>query len=193
MGRHHGYFYFEGDAFFSFLNPYIDVHVENPSLATGSQKPLKGIPVDVIKVMDDVSEAFEDFWKGDLTGMDAMFRAALPPFTDFVKQQRKRLGGDMSLAWAIFSRKQREQARELLGDDVVFVVLNLTKDCQKKRVDKRHQGSGLSEEMLNLMSKMHELYEPAGDDEKNTFNVTVAENMSPSDVMREVEKILETF
>ena len=141
MGRLHGYFYFEGDAFFSFVNPYIDVHVENPSLATQSQKPLKGIPVDVIKIMDDMAEGFEEIWKGNLTGMDVGFTAVLPPFTDFVKQQRERLGGDMSLALAIFSRKQREKARELLGDDVVFIVLNLTKECQKKRCDNRHRGS----------------------------------------------------
>ena len=193
MGRHHGYFYFEGDAFFSFVNPYIDVHVENPSLAIASQKNLKGIPVEVIKIMDDVTEAFQDIWKGNFTAMDVVFGAALPPLTDFVKQQRERLGGNMSLAWAILSRKQREKARELLGEDVVFIVLNLTRECQKKRVDKRHQGSGLNDEMMNVMGKMHELYEPAGDDEKNAFNVTVTENMSPSDVMREVEKILETF
>ena len=46
---------------------------------------------------------------------------------------------------------------------------------------------------MDLMSKMHALYEPAGEDEKNTFNVTVTEHMSPSDVIREVEKILETL
>ena len=46
MGRDHGYVYYEGDAFFSFVNPYIDVHAENPTMATMKQKPLKvrGLP-----------------------------------------------------------------------------------------------------------------------------------------------------
>ena len=47
--------------------------------------------------------------------------------------------------------------------------------------------------MMDLMSKMHALYEPAGEDERNTFNVTVTENMSPSDVIKEVEKIVEAL
>ena len=44
MGRHHGYIFYEGDAFFGFVNPYIDVHAENPSMQQMTQKPLKGKP-----------------------------------------------------------------------------------------------------------------------------------------------------
>ena len=44
MGRNHGYIYYEGDAFFSAVNPYVDVHAENPSMQQVSQKPLKGKP-----------------------------------------------------------------------------------------------------------------------------------------------------
>ena len=108
--------------------------------------------------MDDSSEAIQDMMKGEFDGMDGMLASAIPPFTDYVKQQRKRLGGNMSIAWAISKRKQREQARKLLGDDVVFLVLNMTKECQNKRIEARHAGAG----HLDMMMKIFDLYEPAG-------------------------------
>ena len=49
-----------------------------------------------------------------------MFEQMLPPLTDHIKQQRKRLGGHWALALALFSRKQREKAREMLGNFHVF-------------------------------------------------------------------------
>jgi len=188
MGRHHGYIYFEGDAFFSFVNPYIDVHVENPTFATVSQKPLKGISVDVIQIMDDSSGIVQDLMKGKFDGLEKMFASAIPAFTDYVKQQRKRLGGDMSTAWAICTRKQRELARKCLGDDVIFVVLNMTKECQNKRIEARHAGGGMN---MDMMKKIFDLYEPAGEDERNAFNVNITEDMSPDDVIQEVLNILQ--
>ena len=42
MARHHGFVYYEGDGFLGFLNPYVDVNVDNPSMACfAQQKPLK--------------------------------------------------------------------------------------------------------------------------------------------------------
>ena len=29
MGRKHGHVYYEGDSFFGFFNPFVDVHAEN--------------------------------------------------------------------------------------------------------------------------------------------------------------------
>ena len=109
MGRHHGYIYYEGDAYFGFVNPYVDVHVDNPSLAQMSQKPLKGIPPHAIKKMDDASEVFKNMSKGIFEGLDETFQDMLPLLTEHVKQQRKQLGGDWSLAHAVFSRTQRER------------------------------------------------------------------------------------
>ena len=41
IGHLHKYIYYEGDCFKNGCNPFIDVNVENPSLAVGYQKPLK--------------------------------------------------------------------------------------------------------------------------------------------------------
>ena len=41
LARDHGYVYYEADAFMSFANPFNDIDVDDPSLSTLTQKPLK--------------------------------------------------------------------------------------------------------------------------------------------------------
>ena len=45
LSRDHGYVYYEADAFFMFCNPFIDPNVENPSMSTMTQAPLKVTPL----------------------------------------------------------------------------------------------------------------------------------------------------
>ena len=74
----------------------------------------------------------------------------------------------------------------LKGHDVVFIVLNLTKVCQEKRLEKRQGGGGRTE----ALKKMYGLYEPAGEDEANCFNVAISEDTSPGDVVEKVLQII---
>ena len=53
--------------------------------------------------------------------------------------QRKRLGGNMAIAQAVNSAKQREFLRKMVGPDLVFIVLSMSKECQKGRVMARHK------------------------------------------------------
>ena len=41
MARENGYVYYEADATTSFVNPFVDLDAENPSMATMQQKPVK--------------------------------------------------------------------------------------------------------------------------------------------------------
>ena len=41
LSRECGYVYFEADAISSFVNPFVPTNVENPTMATYKQKPLK--------------------------------------------------------------------------------------------------------------------------------------------------------
>ena len=45
-----------------------------------------------------------------------------------------RLGGKWAIAQAVFNRSQRDQIKKDLGPDLNFIVLNLTRECQLKRV-----------------------------------------------------------
>ena len=42
LARDHGYVYYEADAFAMMLNPFVDLHDDNPSMATAKQRILKG-------------------------------------------------------------------------------------------------------------------------------------------------------
>ena len=59
-----------------------------------------------------------------------------------------------------------------------------------KRVKGRHGGGENAEKTSKSYAKYYDFYEPAGDDEEGTHNVTISEDMSPDDVMKLVlEKV----
>ena len=99
--------------------------------------------------------------------------------------QKARVGGDFSIAQAVQSRDQREHIRKTLPD-VVFIVMSLTRENQKKRLKDRHGDSA----PLEMLEKMFDLYEKPGDGEENTYNVDITEDMTTKDVM---DKVLETI
>ena len=43
------------------------------------------------------------------------------------------------------------------------------------------------------MEKFYDLYEPAGEDEKNAYNIDITEDMSVEDVIEKVLKIVENI
>ena len=90
------------------------------------------------------------------------------------------------MAHAVATRGSRDYLRKLMGPDLVFVVINMTRECQKERLKERH-----GESVGDLMEKMFNLYEPAGEDEENAFNVTVDTGMSRQDVLKQVGDIAE--
>ena len=117
------------------------------------------IPADVIESMDKGAGALENMMKGTLDGLDEMFALMIPPLVDNVMQQRERLGGDWAVPLAIYSRSQRDILRKMIGGNLVIIVLNMTKECSRKRLDKRHAGTVFN---MDMMDKLYKLYEPAG-------------------------------
>ena len=59
----------------------------------------------------------------------------------------------------------------------------------KSRLEGRHGEDGPGADFTDLLVKMYALYEPAGDDEANAYNVTITEDMSPDDVIGKVLEI----
>ena len=82
---------------------------------------------------------------------------------DIVRQQT-RLGGTFAVAHAVARRESREYLRTIIGPDLVFIVLNLTMDCNKERLAARHGGTLDVEEMAAAWLP---IYEPAGSDEED--------------------------
>ena len=106
-----------------------------------------------------------------------------------IANHRQRLGCNMAVAQAIYSRKQRETLFKIVGPDLIFVVLNLTKNCIKKRLEERH-GDTLNDTLMGMLMKVADMCEPAGSDEKNAYNVYITEDMTPDDVIEKIQEIV---
>ena len=109
--------------------------------------------------------------------------------SSYIVSQRKRLPQNWAIANAVFSRTQRETLRRQIGPELVFIVLNLTKDCQIKRLQRRH-GEAIAKSKLEMFTKYADLFEPAGDDEENAFNVTITDEMNPVDVSKCINDVI---
>merc|ERR1719187_2711429 len=66
LARKHGYVYYEADCLSIFVNPFIDIFVDEPSMAQMNQKPLKGLDQDAIRAIDSRSELGEVMMTGNL-------------------------------------------------------------------------------------------------------------------------------
>ena len=106
-----------------------------------------------------------------------------------ISKQRKRLGGNWAIAQAVFSRAQRDFLRKAIGPDLLFIVLNMSTECQLNRVKKRH-GDSLGDSMIDMLANYSKLCEPAGADEENAVNITITDEMTPNDVVQEIISIV---
>ena len=59
------------------------------------------------------------------------------------------------------------------------------------KVLNRHGDDEQGKQFAEMMVKFFDLYEPAGADEKNAYNIDITEDMSVEDVLKEVLKIVE--
>ena len=97
--------------------------------------------METIKAIEVGMEGYQMIQTGKDVNMDEMNEKIMPMLHEMaldVSRQRKRLGGKFAIAQAVFSRAQRDQIKRDLGSDLIFVVMNLTKECQHKRVTGRH-------------------------------------------------------
>ena len=125
--------------------------------------------------------------------MNQVFQLTLDEVAKDISKQSKRFGGNMAVAHAVFSRQQRDAIRKILGPECVFMVLNMSRDFQKKRVIARHgKGTGM-DGLIAMMIKFAELYEPAGEDEEGAHNVEITEDMNREDVIQKILEIVDNL
>ena len=129
----------------------------------------------------------------DMNVVNEWMETASEDMANDVLKQRKRIGGDWSIAFAVFSRKQRDIIRKILGPDVIFVVLSLTKDCTKKRLASRHGDSDVADKFTTRLLEFTKFYEKAGEDEENAFNIIIEEDMNADNVIDKVKDIIKTL
>merc|ERR1719458_1149247 len=190
LARKNDYVYYEADATMQLINPFVPNDADNPSLAQMFQKSLKGVPREDAETILKLGKEFEEMWKGKIDTFDEKVRPLLKIMCREIAKQQKRLGGNMAVAHAIVSRESRDICRKLLGaENVTFLVMNLTKSAQKKRLAARH-GDDKEGGFADVLSKLFDAYEPAGEDEEGSYNVTITEDMTPDDVLKQVLEII---
>ena len=143
------------------------------------------------EVAEDFKEAEVEFAKVMQPGADVDWDKLKPVYTTLAKDinaQKKRIGGNFSIAQAVISQALRDHIRQTIPD-CIFITLTMAKETQMKRIKARH-GDDMSEGMLEVLTNTHELYELPGENEPNTFNVNISDDMKPQDVMRKVLEIL---
>ena len=183
LSRNHGYVYYEADAFMNHLNPYVSPEVDEPTLAMMTQTHLKGVPQERI---DDVAEGMKDFigiTEGKDYDLERLCKFYYWMSKDIMNEQ-KRIGGDWAVAQAVPTREVRDRIRSIMGPNLIFIVLHMSKEDQASRIKERH---GEEEGLINMLTKMYDIYEIAADDEPNAINVVIDKEMTRNDV---VEKIL---
>ena len=138
--------------------------------------------------MDKFKSEFQKMQQGKFDEVD--FNELKSFFGTIAKQvdiQRKRIGGDFAVAHAVPSEELREHIRNLIPD-VIFITLSLTKESQMKRIQARHGEE--SEGIIKMLTGIYDMYEFPGENEKNTYNVDITDEMSPNDVLKKVQNIL---
>ena len=183
------YVYYEGDCFFNHLNPYIPVNAEELSQATTmKQNFLKDVPQARIDACYTAKNEFVAMFQGNNFNPNTICNAYSQMNKEIIRE-RKRLGGDWAISQAVPTRQLRDHIRSELGPDLTFVVLHMTKEDQKKRINSR-QGNGDSK-VNDFLMKAFEFYEPAAKDEINTIDLRITPEMSPDDVVSRVLEIIE--
>ena len=148
------------------------------------------MPKDEAEALIKASLEFEECAANGMKGFDEIAQPMYTAMIKDIRRQKKRLGGNFAVAHAVATRTTRNRIRQELGNDVVFIILNMTKKCQSQRMRGRH-GDNL-DGMLELMEQMHKLYEPAGENEPNAYDVTIDEDDSKETVLQRVLDLIKT-
>ena len=106
-----------------------------------------------------------------------------------IKTQRKRIGGNFVIAHSVALKEERDQVRQILPD-CIFIFLNITKECQEKRLLTRHRNGKAGEGVVKFLISIHKFFEPSEEGEQNSFDVDITEDMTPADVMKIILDIL---
>ena len=150
LGRDHGYVYYEADCFASMKNPYIDLDVENPSMASAKQKNLKGPGAEArLEILGKTTDMWLDIFSGKEFDREIM-RMYYAAMAEDIGREKKRIGGDFAVAHVILTKEIRDKMREWLGPDLIFVELEMSQEDRRARVMDRHMGEAHAADLMDV-------------------------------------------
>ena len=109
-----------------------------------------------------------------------------------IKIQKERIGGNFVIAKAIGSIDERDQVRKILPD-CIFIILTLSKESQQERLLKRHGDGKAGVALTKLLVRFHQYFGFPQEGEHNTYNINITDDMTQTDVMRNVLDIIKNL
>ena len=67
-----------------------------------------------------------------------------------IRNEKKRIGGNFSIAHVLLTREMRDNVRRILGPDVIFILLRMSPEDRRKRVLMRHKGDENVTQMMDV-------------------------------------------
>ena len=178
-----GYVYYEGDAFFGLVNPYIPPNKNELISAVGQQTRLKGIPQERLNVLAKYSAAFKSMRYGQDFDMSSL-EAGYDEMCKDIIRERARIGGDWVIAHSAKTKSLRDYIRKKLGPDLIFVALDMNKELQMRRLEHRHG----NRDEIKYPDWVYNLFEPAQPHETQMIEIVMDSEMSRDDAIQEIFK-----
>ena len=188
LSKMFGYVYYEGDAFINLVNPYIPPNVVQPTNAVSEQRRLKGIAqerLDAVSAGNKAHRAMRHDQPYDMKDIEGKFKAMCEDITN----ERKRIGGDWVIAFSIPTKELRTFVRTQLGPDLVHVVLEMTKQDQKRRLEGRHGDNG----DIVYRDWVYQWGAPVERDEENTIKFNVSSDKTCDGAVHEIINMVSAY
>ena len=100
-----------------------------------------------------------------------------------IRIEKKRMGGNWVVAQAVPTKHLRDHIKKELGDNVIFIILDMKKDDQRKRIIARHgEGGGFLETLVNIYDR----FESPSQEEKDVITINVNNDMSRDNLVDEI-------
>ena len=158
---------------------------DNPTLAAGKQKPLRGFPQESVDAILKTKPFVENLCMGTVEpDQFDLLAPFLEIMAEDIKVQQARIGGDFVVAFAIPNKKLRDLVREHIPD-IIFVALEMSKENVGKRLEIRH-GDTLPPGVIDGFKDLSDIYKGPEDGEKNCYGVEIKEDMTRDDVLGKI-------
>jgi len=188
LARDHGYVYYEADCFASLKNPYVPLDMADPTMGQMYQKTLKGQGMEErLELMKKMAPVWDNLMTGKEYDKELILEYYHHLAADIAKE-KKRIGGDFAIAHVLLDAEVRAAIRELLGPDLIIIVLTMKSADRRERILSRHSGDLNAADMLDEFEK---LMEGVKEDEPNTIELEVDSKMTRNEVVKEILRKLE--
>jgi len=162
--------YYEGDGFLLGFNPYVfpnesqvDARSDKPALIGPGMAERGGALVQFFRNQNQLGQNKTN----NRRPTDHYYNL----MAEDIKRERNRVGGDWICAYAMGKRLDRDIFRKVIGEDLIFVVLDISLDLVKERLKGRGEGE-------DALAEAHYKYEPASLDEPNTIGFEIIKSRS---------------